>query len=47
MRIGKLKYEAGVIDMLSLLQLQIAKIQTEMAIVQTMNSQLSTGLICI
>ena len=39
-RIGRLKYEAGVIDMLSLLQLQIAKIKTEMDIVQTMNSQL-------
>src|SRR5208283_3968647 len=39
-RIGRLKYEAGVIDMLSLLQLQIAKIKTEMDIVQIMNSQL-------
>jgi len=43
-RIGKLKYQAGVIDMLSLLQLQIAKIQTEMAIVQTLNTQLSNRI---
>jgi outer membrane protein TolC len=43
-RIGRLKYEAGVIDMLSLLQLQIAQIATEMAIVQTMNSQLSNRI---
>jgi len=40
-RIGILKYEAGAIDMLSLLQLQISQIQIEMAIVQTMSSQLS------
>jgi multidrug efflux system outer membrane protein len=39
-RIGRIKYEAGVIDMLPLLQLQTSKIETEMEIVQTMNSQL-------
>ena len=43
-RIGKIKYEAGAIDMLSLLQLQIAQIETEMAIVQTANSQLSNRI---
>jgi multidrug efflux system outer membrane protein len=40
-RIGRIKYEAGVIDMLSLLQLQTAQIEIEMGIVQTMNSQLA------
>lgn len=43
-RIGKLKYEAGVIDMLSLLQLEIAKIQTERDIVQTLNAQLANRI---
>ena len=43
-RIGRIKYEAGVIDMLSLLQLQTAQIQIEMEVVQTMNSQLANRI---
>jgi len=43
-RIGRIKYEAGVIDMLSLLQLQTAQIETEMEIVQTLNSQLANRI---
>jgi len=43
-RLGRIKYEAGVIDMLSLLQLQTAQIQIEMEVVQTMNSQLSNRI---
>ena len=43
-RIGRIKYEAGVIDMLSLLQLQTAQIETEMEVVQIMNSQLSNRI---
>jgi len=43
-RIGRIKYEAGVIDMLSLLQLQTAQIETEMGIVQTLNSQLANRI---
>jgi NodT family efflux transporter outer membrane factor (OMF) lipoprotein len=43
-RIGKIKYEAGAIDMLPLLQLQTAKIETEMEIVQTLNSQLANRI---
>jgi len=43
-RIGRIKYEAGVIDMLSLLQLQTAQIQIEMEVVQTLNSQLSNRI---
>jgi outer membrane protein TolC len=43
-RIGRIKYEAGVIDMLSLLQLQTAQINTEMEIVQTANSQLANRI---
>jgi multidrug efflux system outer membrane protein len=43
-RIGTIKYEAGVIDMLSLLQLQTAQIETEMGIVQTTNSQLANRI---
>lgn len=43
-RVGRIKYEAGVIDMLSLLQLQTAKVETEMEIVQTMNSQLANRI---
>jgi len=43
-RIGRIKYGAGVIDMLSLIQLQTAQIETEMEVVQTMNSQLSNRI---
>ena len=43
-RIGRIKYEAGVIDMLSLLQLQTAQVETEMEIVQTTNSQLANRI---
>jgi multidrug efflux system outer membrane protein len=43
-RIGRIKYEAGVIDMLSLLQLETAQIQIEMEVVQTMNSQLANRI---
>lgn len=43
-RMGRIKYEAGVIDMLSLLQLQAAQIETEMGIVQTMNSELANRI---
>jgi outer membrane protein TolC len=43
-RIGRIKYEAGVIDMLSLLQLQTAQIQIEMEVVQTVNSQLANRI---
>jgi outer membrane protein TolC len=43
-RIGTIKYEAGVIDMLSLLQLQTSQVETEMEIVQTIDSQLANGI---
>jgi outer membrane protein, multidrug efflux system len=43
-RIGRIKYQAGVIDMLSLLQLQTSQIETEMEIVQTLNSQLANRI---
>jgi multidrug efflux system outer membrane protein len=43
-RLGRIKYEAGVIDMLSLLQLQTAQIETEIQIVQTVNSQLANRI---
>lgn len=43
-RIGRIKYQAGVIDMLSLLQLQTAQVEIEMEVVQTMNSQLSNRI---
>ncbi len=40
-RIGKIKYEAGAIDMLAVIQLQTNQIEGEMRIVQTMDSQLA------
>ena len=40
-RIGKIKYQAGAIDMLAVLQLQTAQIEGEMQIVQTLDSQLT------
>ncbi|MGA7409620.1 MAG: efflux transporter outer membrane subunit, partial [Bryobacteraceae bacterium] len=40
-RIGKIKYQAGAIDMLAVLQLQTAQIEGEMQIVQTVDSQLA------
>jgi multidrug efflux system outer membrane protein len=43
-RLGRIKYEAGVIDMLSLLQLQTAQIESEIQIVQTINSQLANRI---
>jgi NodT family efflux transporter outer membrane factor (OMF) lipoprotein len=43
-RIGRIKYEAGVVDMLSLLQLQTAQVEIEMEIVQTVESQLSNRI---
>jgi multidrug efflux system outer membrane protein len=43
-RLGRIKYEAGVIDMLSLLQLQTAQIESEIQIVQTLNSQLANRI---
>jgi outer membrane protein, multidrug efflux system len=43
-RIGRLKYQAGVIDMLSLVQLQTSQVETAMEIVQTMNSQLANRI---
>ncbi|MGC2529084.1 MAG: TolC family protein [Candidatus Acidiferrum sp.] len=43
-RLGRIKYEAGVIDMLSLLQLETAQIESEIQIVQTMNSQLANRI---
>ena len=43
-RLGRIKYEAGVIDMWSLLQLQTAQIESEIEIVQTMNSQLANRI---
>jgi multidrug efflux system outer membrane protein len=43
-RIGRIKYEAGVIDMLSLLQLQTSQIQIEMEVVQTISAQLSNRI---
>jgi multidrug efflux system outer membrane protein len=40
-RIGKIKYQAGSIDMLAVLQLQTAQVELEMEIVQTVDSRLS------
>jgi len=43
-RIGRIKYSAGVIDMLSLVQLQTDQIETQIEIVETLNSQLANRI---